>query len=579
MDPKSSSIGTKQWVALVVAHELAHQWFGNIVTMEWWTHLWLNEGFASWMEYLATDAAFPEWQMWNQFVYSDMGRAFSLDSLKSSHPIEVPVSHPDEIDEIFDSISYSKGCSVIRMLYGYLGEEAFKKGLHQYLTKHSYANAFTEDLWEALEEASQKPVKQMMDTWTKQMGFPTVTVTPVPGSNPPRVKLDQLRFLASGAPEGEDAAPLWYIPVSMISDKSPDPQSELLQERSGEFEAPEGEWLKINAGQTGFFRVRYESEDHRNALEAAIRNGQLTNVIDRLGVQSDAMALASAGLAPTVDALKLITAYANETDYTVWADLTSNLKGLLDVLIQDDTCSGAIDRFGVQLYQKVGRQVGWDAQSGESPLVPQLRALVLRQLGRFGHPETVKESQLRFKAFLSDPSGLPADLRGAVYANVLQHGDEKAFEDILATMRASDFQEEKSRCMRSLGCTSTPSLLKRALELSLSSEIRPQDAVSLIRAVANNSKGRQLAWEFVQENWEKLHGMYKGGFLLNSLVKEVLSVFACEQRASEIEKFFEERQFTSRALHQALETIRTNAKWMNKDAEAVTEFFQKYSKI
>lgn len=177
VDPQNTSAVSKQWIALVVGHELAHQWFGNLVTMEWWTHLWLNEGYASFVEFLCVDYLFPEYDIWTQFVNDSYIKALELDSLKNSHPIEVPVGNPSEIDEIFDDISYNKGASVIRMLHNYIGDEDFRKGMHLYLTRHQYKNTFTEDLWAALEEASKKPVGDVMSTWTKQMGFPVVEVT------------------------------------------------------------------------------------------------------------------------------------------------------------------------------------------------------------------------------------------------------------------------------------------------------------------------------------------------------------------------------------------------------------------
>lgn len=177
VDPENTSAVSKQWIALVVGHELAHQWFGNLVTMEWWTHLWLNEGYASFVEFLCVNYLFPEYDIWTQFVNDSYIKALELDSLKNSHPIEVPVGNPSEIDEIFDDISYNKGASVIRMLHHYIGDKDFRKGMHLYLTRHQYKNTFTEDLWAALEEASKKPVGDVMSTWTKQMGFPVVKVT------------------------------------------------------------------------------------------------------------------------------------------------------------------------------------------------------------------------------------------------------------------------------------------------------------------------------------------------------------------------------------------------------------------
>lgn len=242
MDENSSSTSSKQWVSLVVAHELAHQWFGNIVTMEWWTHLWLNEGFATWMEYLATNIQFPNWNIWTQFVYQDMTSALKLDSLESSHPIEVEVSNPTEIDEIFDEISYSKGSSVIRMLYAYLGENDFKQGLREYLNKHQFSNATTEDLWNSLATASKKPVKQMMDTWTKQTGYPVIIITQ---KDDQTIHLEQKRFFSFGVKENLDS--LWYVPIQIISDSCSIENSSihLFHEKSTNLELPPyKDWFK-----------------------------------------------------------------------------------------------------------------------------------------------------------------------------------------------------------------------------------------------------------------------------------------------------------------------------------------------
>jgi puromycin-sensitive aminopeptidase len=259
VDPKMSSASTKQWVALVVGHELAHQWFGNLVTMEWWTQLWLNEGFATWIEYLCVDKCFPDWKIWTQFVYQDMARAYALDALLSSHPIEVPVGHPDEVDEIFDEISYSKGSTVIRMLHGYLGEEAVKRGLNIYLNKHQYSNTITEDLWAALQESSGKPVPQMMDTWTKQMGYPVITVrdTDTPG----KFHLVQTRFLASEVASGDNAAALWFVPIGVTYPSKVGDTKQLissLQERESDIEITDlvdDAWIKLNPQQTGYALV------------------------------------------------------------------------------------------------------------------------------------------------------------------------------------------------------------------------------------------------------------------------------------------------------------------------------------
>uniref|UniRef100_A0A8B9Z127 Puromycin-sensitive aminopeptidase n=1 Tax=Buteo japonicus TaxID=224669 RepID=A0A8B9Z127_9AVES len=293
IDPKNSCSSSRQWVALVVGHELAHQWFGNLVTMEWWTHLWLNEGFASWIEYLCVDHCFPEYDIWTQFVSADYTRAQELDALDNSHPIEVSVGHPSEVDEIFDAISYSKGASVIRMLHDYIGDEDFRKGMNLYLTKFQQKNAATEDLWESLEKASGKPIAAVMNTWTKQMGFPLIYVEAEQQEDDKVLKLVQKKFCASGPYTGEDF-PMWMVPISICTSDDPTcAKMQILMDK------PEltlvlkdikpDQWVKLNLGTVGFYRTQY-SPDMLESLIPAIRDLSLPPV-DRLGLQNDLFSL------------------------------------------------------------------------------------------------------------------------------------------------------------------------------------------------------------------------------------------------------------------------------------------------
>ena len=282
VDPKHSSAASKQYVALVIAHEIAHQWFGNLVTMEWWTHLWLNEGFASYIEYLAVDKLFPKWNIWTQFAYMDLNRALSLDALKHTHPIEVEVHHPDEIAEIFDEVSYSKGASVIRMLADYLGEKDFRDGLRIYLKRHSYANASTIHLWQAFEKVSGKPVAKMMKNWTGKGGYPVVSATLKNG----KLVLEQKRFFSNpqSAKEAKDKT-LWSVPVSVCGGSGKKIEI-LLEKRRAALTPPAATWLKLNSGESGFFRTAYSSELLEKFKEP-LRQGKLPE-LDRLGLIRDA---------------------------------------------------------------------------------------------------------------------------------------------------------------------------------------------------------------------------------------------------------------------------------------------------
>jgi puromycin-sensitive aminopeptidase len=361
VDPENSSLITKQWVALIIAHELAHQWFGNLVTMEWWTHLWLNEGFASFMEYLAIDKLFPKWNIWTQFVYTEQAKALSLDGLENTHPIEVPVRHPGEISEIFDAVSYSKGASVIRMIESYVGEKNFQKGLNRYLKTHKYSNASTSDLWNALQKASGKPVGKIMKNWTSRSGYPVVTVEKANG----KLTLSQERFYSSPLIKNKEKTS-WLIPLSIISDDNKKPTVVLVDKKTKSLSGfTKTRWLKANADDTSFVRVRY-SDELLNEIEKPIKKGdKRLNEESRFALVRDAFALSEAGYIPTSEALDLLTGYADEKGYTVWTEIVTHLFEL-KFLLFGTQCYEPFKEYSRKLLAVSASQVGWSKQKGES---------------------------------------------------------------------------------------------------------------------------------------------------------------------------------------------------------------------
>lgn len=302
VDPENTSLMRKQSIALTVGHEIAHQWFGNLVTMEWWTHLWLNEGYASFVEFLCVNHLFPNFDIWTQFVTDMYTRALELDGLRNSHPIEVPVGHPSEIDEIFDEISYNKGASVIRMLHHWIGDEDFRKGMNIYLTRHQYKNTSTEDLWQALSEASNKPVGEVMSTWVKQMGFPVVSVSTKQDGTKRVLTLSQDKFTADGSAPNESY--FWKIPITISTKKSPTEihHSFVLDSKKTEIvldDIPNDTWVKINPGTVGFYRTRYPPKMLEEFLPS-IKDMTLPP-LDRLGLLDDLFAMVQAGQTSTVE--------------------------------------------------------------------------------------------------------------------------------------------------------------------------------------------------------------------------------------------------------------------------------------
>ncbi|XP_014500942.1 aminopeptidase M1 [Vigna radiata var. radiata] len=564
-DEQHSAAANKQRVATVVAHELAHQWFGNLVTMEWWTHLWLNEGFATWVSYLATDSLFPEWQIWSQFLHEST-EGLRLDGLAESHPIEVDINHACEIDEIFDAISYRKGASVIRMLQSYLGAECFQRSLASYIKKYACSNAKTEDLWAALEEGSGEPVNKLMNSWTKQKGYPVVSVK----VNEQKLEFDQSQFLSSGA-QGEGQ---WIVPVTLCSGTYEVRKSFLLQTKSDAHDIKDfigtanisgNYWIKLNVDQAGFYRVKYDE-----VLAAKLRYAvekQLLSASDRFGVLDDAFALCMARRESLTSLINLMGSYREEVDYTVLSNLiTITLKV---ERIAADAVPQLLDyfrQFFIGLLQHCAERLGWEPKPGESHLDAMLRGEILTALAVLGHDLTLEEGSKRFQAFLEDRNTplLPPDTRKAAYVAVMQgasKSNSSSYESLLKVYRETDLSQEKTRILGSLSSSRDPGLILEALNFMLSSEVRSQDAVF---GLAVNREGRDVAWAWLKENWEHLVKTYGSGFLITRFVSAVVSPFASFEKVKEVEEFFASHAMPSiaRTLRQSLERVNINANWV-----------------
>lgn len=571
IDPKHSSAINKQRVATVISHEIAHMWFGNLVTMQWWTHLWLNEGFASYIEYLAVDHLFPQWDIWTQFVFLDQGVALSLDSLKNTHPIEVEIYHPSEISEIFDNVSYSKGASVIRMLAQYLGPKDFRDGLRHYLKKHSYANAVTQDLWNAFEEISKKPIKNMMKNWTSKPGYPFITVK----EGKTDLKLSQTRFYASilSKKESRDKT-TWNIPIEVLYQNSKTPQNFLMEEKTFSIPKPnKNTWVKLNADESSFIRVNYP-EKYLLLLKNAIREGKLSP-LNRLGTIRDAFSLSEAGFLPLSQALELDLGFKEELNYTVWQVLASQIQQV-DNLIGAESFYPLYQLFCRSLFSKVAKHIGWEEAKNEIHTTTLLRNLALFNYGYFKDPDTVARAFKLFKEAVKNKGNVPPNIRTTVYLLVANYGTEDEYQTLIERYKATDSHQEKDRIGISLGYFKDRILLQKTLDFSLSSFVKSQDTVFIVREVAGNPLGRNLAWEFVENNWLEFKKRYCGGhFLLSNLINS-FSVFTESQKADHIEKFFISNPVheAARSIAQTLEKIRSNADWLSRDKRGIENYLK-----
>jgi len=579
-DPTTSSAQTRQNIVDVIAHETAHMWFGDLVTMAWWDDLWLNESFATWMGTKTVNALHPEWKMWTQFFGLDTITGLTLDGLRSSHPIEVDVKDPAEIREIFDEISYSKGASILRMLEQFLGEAAFRRGLRSYLREHSYGNARTEDLWRALEAASRKPVRAVMGTWTRQTGFPLLDVQVTRKDGEARIALSQARFLYGHILGQPRERTTWKVPVHVARAGQRKPTSFLMEKAKASQSLgrsrrrPDDDWIKVNAGQSGFYRVNYPAEEWAR-LRRAVAAKQL-DTSDRIGLQNDAYDLTRAGYLPATTFLELTSEYRDEDDVTAWRMIVESLHDF-ETLISDEPYLTRLDAYGRDLFRPAGKRSGWDPKPGEGHLDALKRTTVLGRLGHYEDRGVLAEASKRFTRSLKDPASLPPDLRGLVYSLVAQAADRSTYETLWDLEQKAALQEEKVRLLLALTKTRDAELLQETLRRSLTDAVRSQDAVLVITNVATSrpSLGRDLAWSFVKEHWTELYRRYaESGFLIRRLV-EIAQAFTTPEAAKDVQRFFGGREAPEvrRMVQQTVEKIRVNAAWRKKNGKDLVRWF------
>ncbi len=577
VDPQNSSAGTRQRVAEVVAHEMAHMWFGDLVTMEWWDDLWLNESFATWVGTKAVDWLFPEWSMWTQFVNMDTNRAFNLDGLKNSHPIEQEVANPAEVSQLFDAISYSKGGSVLRMLEHFLTPNVFRIGLNTYLTRHSYQNARTTDLWTALEESSGQPVNSIMSSWTGQTGYPVLDVAATNTANGLSLEVRQERFVFDsvlGEDSSDDEEQVWPVPLTVAADGAA-VTAHLVSGATGTVEVAsptQPDWFKVNPDQTGFYRVNYTDTD-REKLASLVADRTLP-ATDRLGIQNDAFALSKAGLLPVTRFLALAESYQDETDASVWSDLATNLREI-ESLISDEPYLGAYHAFGRRLFGPAAQRSGWEARPGEGHLDSLTRSTVLSQAGVYGDPDVIAQARELFEAYQVNPANVRPDLRGVVFSLVAQSGDRAVYDRMWDLERAAELHEEKIRFLISMARFQQEELLRETLDRSLTDDVRLQDTIFVVSAVAANNRGRSLAWEFLKEQWDEFDRRYGGGgFGLMRLVA-ITNAFSTNQQRNDVEAFFEAHPTPAaeRTIRQALERIALNVAWLDRNRDELALYF------
>uniref|UniRef100_A0A8B9BQ89 Aminopeptidase n=1 Tax=Anser brachyrhynchus TaxID=132585 RepID=A0A8B9BQ89_9AVES len=598
-DDAYSSISNKERVVTVIAHELAHQWFGNLVTLRWWNDLWLNEGFASYVEYLGADSAEPTWNIKDLMVLNEVYTVMATDALTTSHPLsfrEDEINTPAQISEVFDTIAYSKGASVLRMLSDFLTEDVFKEGLQSYLHTYSYGNTVYTDLWEHLQQAVDKNnvllpgnISTIMDRWTLQMGFPVVTVNTLSGS------IQQSHFLLDPTSKVERPSEFnytWIVPITWMTSTTSGSRYWLVDvsDTNSSFKVDGSNWLLLNLNVSGYFRVNYNQENWDQLLLQLSSDHLVIPVINRAQIIDDAFNLARAKYIDVTLALNTTQFLGQETAYMPWQAALNNLQ-YFQLMFDRSEVFGVMKKYiqkQVKPLFEYYKNVTGNWTKIPDGLMDQYNEIIaISTACSYGVPECQELATSLFKEWQNNSTNNPItpNLRSAIYCSAVATGGQEAWDFMWDRFREATIVSEADKIRTALACSTETWILQRYLQYTIDpTKIRKQDATSTINSIASNVVGQPLAWDFIRSNWKLLFGQYGGGsFSFSRLILSVTQRFSTEFELQQLEQFKADNQDVgfgsgTRALEQALERTRTNINWVNENKESVLAWFTENSR-
>ncbi|POY75780.1 hypothetical protein BMF94_1093 [Rhodotorula taiwanensis] len=595
-DPKKSGLQAKKGIVSTQSHEVAHQWFGNVVTMEWWDNLWLNESFATLMgEVIIPDRIEPSWRVHSAFITEHLARALSLDSLRSSHPIEMPCPDEETIQQIFDALTYSKGASCLKMLSNFVGEEKFLKGVSIYLKKHLYGNARTQDLMAGISEASGQDVGKMMDNWLSKTGFPLITVEET-GKG---IKVRQNRFFATADAAPEEDKTLWHVPLQLLVVDSKTGKSKVhselvLSERETtiDIEDVANTTYKLNAetcgvcmsspSSVGSHRTLYPtSRLSKLGAEAGKGNASAFSLNDRMGLVQDATVVASSGYAKTSGSLELLAQMKGEEENLVWQEIATGLGSIVSTWWeQPEDVREAISKFRRELFKPVAQRLGYDFKETDDADTTELRTTAISVLAAAGDEETLAEYRRRFSTFIekNDDSEIPGDLKTSIYSQSVRFGGEKEYEKVLEVYQNPPTPAHKSSAIAALCSPEKPELVDRTITMLMTGDVKNQDMGSFVAYLGRNRAAKRKVWECFQENFDGIMLRFKGNFSIGNIVKYSFMTLTSEKDAQQIEEFFKDKDTSAfnQPLSQGLDAVRAKAKWLERDAKDVEQWLREH---
>lgn len=533
-DPEKSSAATRQRIYEVIAHETAHQWFGDLVTMAWWDNLWLNEGFASWMGTKCTARFNPQWEVWleNNIPRDPTRRtgiskelAMEGDARSTTHAIQQPIANEAEANSAFDDITYRKGQAFLLMLESFLGENAFRDGIRRYMAAHKYSNSTTADLWNALSDASGKPVGEIAAAWTEQPGFPVVKVKRDGG----KVSLTQERFTIHfpNAP-----ALQWKIPLTYFLIGDAKPQSRLMTGKIDNLPGVSSDRaLKLNADGAGNYRVEYDETSWKLLLDALPK----LNVPDRVNLLGDAWALVQTNRAPLPLYLGLVEKLPSLSELAEREQIINTFDYINRLLIG----SSAREKFQAcarSILRPSFDQLGWEPKKDEAPRAASLRGSLIAALGDLNDQEIVSGSRERFQKYLVDPPSLAPDLRAPIFSVVGHYADEATWNKLRELGLATTSIEEKQNYYDALAGARDPKLGAKTLQISLTDELPTSRAIFLVGNVARSGERPDLAWEFAKANMKALLAK-TDALAANNYAPSLFTFFSEVSRVAELQAY------------------------------------------
>ncbi len=566
-DPATASHSTRELVCMVVAHEVSHQWFGDLVTMKWWNNLWLNESFANVMEYVATDALYPEWNIWNTFITQEGLSALRRDSIAGVQAVQTDVNHPDEISTIFDpSIVYAKGGRLLRMLMQYIGEDVFRAGLKDYFTKHAYTNTTGEDLWNALSEASGKDIAGFMDPWILQSGFPVISVT----QHGLDLELSQTHFLLD--PGKADSKRVWPIPT--LSDR--DDVRALLDKPTAREHLSSESYVRINQGAIGHYIVQYATPEHQDSIARLAKDKTLGNA-ERLMLLSDSSLLARSGRNSFEATLRLLENYADEDQEPVWDIMSLILADSRRFIDADPELEAPMKQQVRDIIQTQFERLTWKEKDGEPVEDTKLRALITG-LGVYAdHTEITDEALTLFESYKKDAASVPAELRSIVFDAAVRQDVDGAFDYLLELEHKTSNVDLKYDVALALTSTRLKTKATRLLaRLKDPDLVRPQDFARWFVWLLRNRHTRAIAWDWLRENWDWVEETFDGDKSYDVFPRYAASCFNTRDRMKEYRAFFEpkmENISLTRNIAMGIEELENRIAWLERDLPAVQQYF------